>query len=267
MAYQTLSTAEWLLSKRTELDVKFLEFNWGNAHGVPLFDFEVSLLGRHIGRGTSFDQELAFEKAAAEALERLVCFENRISTEGVAAHPSPEAANRNAILEALERHLFNEHLATKQPFTLAKPAPATFGLKAAIENLGATVAWMKMRRVAGYESSVCLIQKEDRRFLGLGFGEDAADVQTHAAIEALRNLAAYCEAPVEFVEQTKSNSDLWSCSSDFFAKHEDVFRGSANTIEQDHFKNLPISIRHLESTTLPELPLSFVQARVAGGAL
>ncbi len=267
MAYQTLSTAEWLLSNRTELDVKFLEFNWGNTHGVPLFDFEVSLLGRHVGRGTSFNQELAFEKAAVEALERFVCFENRISTEGVAAHPFPEAAKQNAILEALERHLFNEHLAMKQPFNPTTPVPTSFALKEMIENLGATVNWMKMRPVAGYASSVCLIQKQDRQFLGLGFGEDVADVQTHASIEALRNLAAYCETPIEFAEQTKSNSDLWSCSKDFFAKHAEVFCGYANTIERDQVKNLPITFRLLESISLLELPLSFVQARVTGGAL
>lgn len=267
MAYQAVSAAEWLLSKRTELDVKFLEFNWANAYGVPLFDFEVSLFGRHVGRGTSFDQALAFEKAATEALERLVCFENGISTEGVAAHPFFEVAKQNASLEALERHLFNEHLVAKQPFIHTKAEPTSVNLAVVIEGLGAAVTWMKMRSVAGHESSVCLIQKQDRRFLGLGFGEDAGEVQMHAGIEALRNLAAYCEAPVDFVEQTKVNSDLWSCSCIFFAKHEDVFRAAARAIEQDHFKNMPINVRCLESSSLPKLPLFFVQAKVSGGTL
>ena len=222
--------------------------------------------GRHIGRGTSTDESVAFEKATSEALERLVCFENDISTEGVAAFPSESGARQNATLEALERELFRYHLENKISFYSAQPSESVDGISAALDSYGASISWMKMHTLPPYESSVCLVKKDDRFFLGLGFGENSSEVQLHSAIEALRNFAAYNENPKRFLEQVELNSDLWNCSDNFFDKNKNVFQDvslpSSTVFKID---KIPIKIQSIRSTSSLEIPLHFAQAKVTGG--
>lgn len=269
MADQALVAAKWLISKKVELEVKFHEFKWGTGYGIPLFDFEISILGgRHSGRGSSIDQNLAFEKAAAEALERFVCFEHGISTEGVAAHSVAEIAEFNAGREAIERYLFRWHLNTKTPFISDIALSNTQKISQAIVARGGTISWMKLRPAWAYESSLCLIEKDDRKFLGIGLGDSVDETQLHAAIEALRNFAAYCENQERFLETVETNPDLWCCSPSFFESHRDVFQiqeiASSAAIAPTHF---PIHRETLASRSITDIPLTFVRATIPGGKL
>lgn len=269
MAHQTLIAAKWLISKKSELEVKFHEFKWGSGYGLPLFDFEISILGsRHSGRGSSTDQNLAFEKAAAEALERFVCFENSVSTEGVAAHSIAELADYNAGREAIERYLFHWHLNTKTPFISDIALSSTQKISQAVISRGGTISWMKLRPAWAYESSLCLIEKDDRKFLGIGLGDSADETQLHATIEALRNFAAYCENKEQFLEAAESNPDLWCCSSSFFESHSNVFQkpsiASSAAMEPTHF---PIHRQPLVSPSITDIPLTFARATIPEGGL
>lgn len=269
MAHQTLVTAKWLISKKSELQVKFHEFKWGTNYGIPLFDFEISIIGGlHSGRGSSTDQNLAFEKAAAEALERFVCFENGISTEGVAAHSIAEFAGHNAGREAIERYLFRWHLNTKTPFISDIALSKTQKISQAVVARGGTISWMKLRPAWAYESSLCLIEKDDRKFLGIGLGGNADETQLHAAIEALRNFAAYCENKEQFLEAVETNPDLWCCSSSFFESHKNVFeKPSIVSPSTTVPTNFPIHRETLASRTITDIPLTFVRATIPGGKL
>lgn len=269
MAHQTLVAAKWLLSKKMELEVKFHEFKWGTGYGIPLFDFEISILGgRHSGRGSSLDQNLAFEKAAAEALERFVCFEHGISTEGVAAHSVAEIAEFNAGREALERYLFRWHLNTKTPFPPDIALSSGQKISQVIGARGGTVSWMKFRPAWGYQTSLCLIERDGRKFLGIGLGDNAEETQLHAAIEALRNFAAYCENQERFLETVETNPDLWCCSPSFFESHRDVFQkpdvASSAAIAPTHF---PIHRETLAGRSITDIPLTFVRATIPRGRL
>lgn len=269
MAHQTLVAAKWLISKKSELEVKFHEFKWGTDYGIPLFDFETSILGgRHSGRGSSTDQNLAFEKAAAEALERFVCSENSVSTEGVAAHSIAEIAEHNAGREAIERHLFHWHLNTKTPFIPDIALSNTQKISQAVVARGGTVSWMKLRPAWAYESSLCLIQKDDRKFLGIGLGDSADETQLHAAIEALRNFAAYGENKERFLEAAEANPDLWCCSPSFFESHRNLFEkpGIVSSTEIAP-TNFPVHRQSLTSHSIIDIPLTFVRATIPGGKL
>lgn len=269
MAYQTLVAANWLVSKKSELEVKFHEFKWGTGYGIPLFDFEISILGgHHSGRGSSTDQNLAFEKAAAEALERFVCFENGISTEGVAAHSIAELADHNAGREAIERYLFHWHLNTKTPFISDIALSNTQKIAQAVAARGGTISWMKMRPAWAYESSLCLIEKNDRKFLGIGLGDSADETQLHAAIEALRNFAAYCENKEPFLKAAETNPDLWCCSHSFFESHRTVFE-KPDTVSSAAIApmNFPVHRQTLASRSITDIPLTFVRATIPGSGL
>jgi hypothetical protein len=127
---------------------------------------------------------------------------------------------------------------------------------------------MKLRPAWAYESSLCLIEKDDRKFLGIGLGDNADEIQLHAAIEALRNFAAYCENKEQFLEAAESNPDLWCCNSSFFESHKNVFENPgivpSATIAPTNF---PVRREALASLSITDIPLTFVRATIPGGRL
>lgn len=267
MADKALVAAEWLFLNRSKLDAKFHEFSWSDPWGLSLFDFEVSLMGgRHSGRGTAKTEDLAMAKAVSEAIERLVCAELNISTQGVAAHPLKVEAELNAFNESLERTLFQHHLRNEIPFLDQVPSPEVANLFVSIEKMGGAISLQKMLPAIGNESCVCVIRKNNQNFLGLGFGESSAFVQWGAIIEALRNFATYCKGPDDFVQQTKLNSDLWSCDSRFFEEHSALFlENTINSKSDLIFKSFTNSFENLNSKIELSLPVSVVKAVVTLG--
>jgi hypothetical protein len=268
MAHQTLIATEWLLSNRTRLDARFLEFSWQEPWGLPIYDFEVSLLGgKHLGRGTDKDEQTALAKAVSEAIERMVCFELNISTQGVAAHPSLLNAEKNAVDEALERALFQYHLANALPFGHQMLCNEATGIIEAIEKNGGSVSLKQMLSLAEYQSCVSLIQKDGYKFLGLGLGQTVGTAQTKSLIEALRNFAAYSKNPKEFPKQVQSNSDLWNCNPIFFETHRPVFEGGSELNSSRSFQGLRTSIEILNQKVKIDFPISVVRAEVSLEAL
>lgn len=255
-------STRWLLSNRVALDAKFLELSWHQRLDLGLFDFEVSLLGgKHIGRGTAESQDIAMAKAVSEALERMVCSEFGISTQGVAAHPILAMAEKNSTLEALERTIFQYHLDYKIPFAEDTVVTENSRLVDAVKDLGGQVSMKKMIRVSGYESSICLIENEGFKFLGLSLENSKELAQNKSLIEALRNFSAFCENQDKFIHQVKASSDLWNCNPIFFEKHKAVF--NTKSPDQIFVKNFRSSAEELNSKIHQNLPVSVVKAQVS----
>ena len=203
----------------------------------------------------------------SEAIERLVCSELNISTQGVAAHPVKANAETNAFNESVERALFQYHLENKIPFAEQSPTGEIADLLSAIQKYGGSISVRKMLPIVGCESSICIIQKDKQHFLGLGLGEEISSVQFKAIIEALRNFAVYCKNPDAFIEKTELNPDLWNCDPRFFEKHKSVLSKIEDFKSDANIKILKTSYENLGHKTGLELPVSVVKAEVTLGAL
>ena len=111
--------SRWLLDNYKTLELRSTQFNWVSEWLPGFHDFGVSItIGGRIfhGRGMASHSQLAFEKAGAEAIERAFCYENGISSSGVAAHPQIKLAQIKAQDELIERDRFFCHYLTKTPF-------------------------------------------------------------------------------------------------------------------------------------------------------
>jgi ribosomal protein S12 methylthiotransferase accessory factor YcaO len=220
MAYQT-PVAEWLAERRHKFELKLNEFRWGKSLSIPIYDIGATLrLGGKVaeGRGTATNELLALEKACAEAIERLVCQTNFLSTEGVALHTQEPNARENARLEALERFLFSWHRERKIAFDfLPTDCDEAIHLQQWVTDLSpkAKLEIRLMKAPTGYFSPICKISEGDNLFIGLSCGADLEDTCEKALIEAIRNLAAQKANPVSYSEALTNNPDLWCGDSKF----------------------------------------------------
>ena len=109
----------WLISHRQDLNLQVDRLTW-IKDWLPEqnhFNVEISLDGASAtGSGIDEIADMAFVKAGAEAIERLICAQNQIRSSGVAAHIDDKMAQENAAHELLERDAFLCHYLTKTPF-------------------------------------------------------------------------------------------------------------------------------------------------------
>lgn len=116
----------WLTESASRLNLEVTELSWARDWGLDLFDLEVSLEieGRAFrGRGTAAEEELAFVKAGAEAIERAFCTGHGIHSVGVAAHTEEDLAKSGALKELFERDAFFSHFFTRSPFLPIQTPP------------------------------------------------------------------------------------------------------------------------------------------------
>ncbi len=101
-------------------DIKIKHFDWPKKIGSKYFDIEVSFKREglnFVGRSLSLDADHALKVAAVEALERgVVYFGNFKTSNGIAGHTNPLAAQEFAINELLERDIVLCHYYGKVGF-------------------------------------------------------------------------------------------------------------------------------------------------------
>lgn len=111
----------WALAHSEKLDLRAYRYDWPSRFGLGEHtDLSVRIVIENrefSGRGTDLDENIAFEKATAEALERAICFSNELkTTNGVATHVSHSICQLNACFEIIERDWLLCHLLTGTPF-------------------------------------------------------------------------------------------------------------------------------------------------------
>ena len=109
----------WLIANSKHLDLSVKNATWikewlPGHHNIYV---EINVNGVSTS-GSSIDKssDLAFIKAGTEAIERLVCIQNNIHSNGVAAHIDIDKAKNNAKFELLERDSFLSHFICKEAF-------------------------------------------------------------------------------------------------------------------------------------------------------
>lgn len=255
------SLIQWASKNRQQISLEAKEFDWAWKMGLPLFDFEVQIFVdgfRGAGRGTALVETTALEKGIAEALERAVCASLKLSTTGVAAHTVSHSARENAILEALERFIFDWHLKNRKKLTPLKE-----------HSIGTPLPEMRFFRMGiplPYHALVCFLSVDDENFLGLSCDKDLSSAMDKAAIEVLRNLAAFQSDPPTFHRAVSENPDLWCCRSDFLREVVELLdeeKRDFSTAPLPTLQTEKIGISHLP--TLAACPVFLERAFTGGG--
>ena len=178
--------SHWLLNNYKSLGLSAIEFNWVDEWLPGFHDFQVSLSlgGRTFkGRGIEKDQLLAFTKAGAEALERAVCYENGVSTSGVALHTDRELAKENAKNELIERDRFFCHFLTRSPFRKMSTKEINFhlhsisfeALKSKLNKYSIEIEVFEMNPLGQTKSFICISRGKGFEFLVFGFGTTSSE--------------------------------------------------------------------------------------------
>ena len=189
--------SQWLLDNYKELELKATQVKWVREWLPGFSDFEVSITisGKvHRGRGIDRNQNLAFTKAGAEALERAICNENKILSCGVATHTDLESAKLNAKTELIERDRFFCHYLTQTPFKKITTNVSGIDLSSLREKLkihDVTIKIFEMKPLNGIKSAACLSHgKKTGVVLGLGASENKETAIKKSLIECLTNTIA-----------------------------------------------------------------------------
>jgi len=118
MAYQK-KLDQWILSISNSMDLRITTLDWPGQYFPGLNDIEAAMVfhgSKFSGRGADQSPEIALYKAIVESIERIVCRNHMISTQGVAGHLSIEQAKDNAYLEFIERYAYGLHIQELRPF-------------------------------------------------------------------------------------------------------------------------------------------------------
>lgn len=220
MAYQTVAT-RWLLGKKDQIDVSFVEHKWNIGPSFPYTDIEVliRLDDKHTvtGRGTDLVGDIALEKASSEAIERWCCHILNISTVGCAVHSHRESAELNSKNEFAERFAFNK-LKSKdiKPKALqSKKTQELFGNLAKFYP-GSEVLFFELVTFTPDKTVLCLILDENTPIsLGLALEAREDSAVQKSFTEALRNYVSYKTDASLFFNSIQKSMDFWCCNPEF----------------------------------------------------
>ncbi len=108
----TEKLGRWLIDNSDAINLQVQRSLWVREWLPGFFDVGVQIeVASKIfkGRGFAENEDLAFLKAGAEAIERAICNEYKIRSNGVAVHTGEDAAKLGAKLELIERDLILAH--------------------------------------------------------------------------------------------------------------------------------------------------------------
>ena len=182
----------------SQIKFKVTRFNWISEFLPYYTDLNFEFIfkdQKYNGRGTAQSEELALIKAAAEAIERCVCAQYKIHTNGVAFHFDIDAAKLNARNELIERDLALCHYLTQTPFQHLKDEIPHF-LNGAIQKFSNThvnISLFKMKTVGNLKPVICLAEGNNAPvpfglIIGLGCKESLHSAIESAFLECAKNV-------------------------------------------------------------------------------
>ncbi len=208
----------WLLDNHKALGLQAVQMDWIGEWLPRFYDFEVSISvnGKtHTGRGVDQNSYRAFVKASSEAIERAFCFENKISSSGVATHSELALAKRNARDELVERDRFFCHYLTRIPFQEINfdiPEIDFFTIREKLKKRGVNLQVFEMNRLNHIRAIICISSGASAGMtLGLGASLNKFVAAKKAIVECLVNTVAALDGkviPLSF-GQFQSSPSIW----------------------------------------------------------
>jgi len=279
---------DWVLQNSRGLGLTVQKVTWIDEWLPGYFDYHVEVsVGGHIhkGRGTDSSEQLAFVKAAAEALERAACY-SLDNPWGTAAHSDPKEAERRAYAELLgmDRALCHHYCKTKGAPVALEELKSVLPVNTLVKQLarhGLTMSLCELRpaKDARVFSAYGWALKEFPGFPGVisGFGTSDIwqDAARQAVLECLRKFLALFiggvakPAPLEVLKQQKSPWwHIWTmaesaASKSYLLKNLLADSGIHEAQRPEDISIDCASFSRIDSLdkVLPGLPLLFMQAR------
>lgn len=243
------SLIQWASSSRHRICLDAKEFDWAWKNGIQLFDFEVCLKidgFTGVGRGSDSSETRALEKAISEAIERAVCASLRIPSVGVACHTNARYASENACLEALERYTFEKHI--RESINFCPVQIEANPLAAAIPD----ARFFSMSVPDPFKGMICFHSEGNEKFIGLGCDMDPRKAAGKAALEVLRNCAAFRDDPKSFQEIVGRDPNFWCCDSKVLSSIERLLTIDIPTPAESH-SNVTLNTEKIDLSHLPSL--------------
>ncbi len=202
------SLTDWIVDHSDPLGLQVAEMTWPKQWKLGVFDFQVQLNVDSIpgvGRGIAASEDEALDRAASEALERIIFKKKKLSSySGVALHPTLAQAKHHAAVEALERDSFFCHYLTRtQPAEISDQliqSPFRRESLAELENAGITFrAYSLPTLCSSYTCYACVSVGHKSKLskynfiLGLGCSNSPEEGLNKAYIECVANTIAYLD--------------------------------------------------------------------------
>ena len=245
----------WLADNAKELGARICEYGWRRRTKLPAFDFQAvfSVNGREcVGRGVDAIEEIALEKAIAEALETAACWQYGIASDGVAAHTNSYFARRNAKSELIERRLIDHHRIHGLEFRPLVEVAERYSHALTASN---SVEFFSTLKHENQSAVLCLLDDGYFQYLGSALWTEA-DSTDHAFFEAYCNFIAHAEDPEKFRRaRERCDSLRKSCGRDLLSPSRDSAQETSSAFA-------PFSIWFEELSLEVETPLRTCPARV-----
>lgn len=261
MANQT-PLANWLYSKRAELNPRFKEFNWPSKIFPGVFDFETKISWGDIeadGRGVDPRREIALEKSVAEAIERLICKTLGFDSVGFAVAATHDPS-QHAKFESLERFYLNRHLESSIPFSKIEYSFAGANiLKASISS--AAVGFYRMKTPENLFGLVCRIHSNDSTSFGFALSNSLDISAQRSFLESIPSFAWMIS------DESSDSVELpWQLQTEFVNKMNHLIKEKTN-FENDNTSSPELRNADIDISTLSVLnnaPLNLARYLIDG---
>jgi hypothetical protein len=110
-------------------------------------------------------------------------------------------------LEALERYAFDTHIENEQKFIPLRAESTKLFIPG--------MRFFRMGLPYPYHAVICFLSNKSESFLGLACDVDSTNASDKAALEVLRNYAAFQNDPDKFHRTVEKDPNLWNCRRDF----------------------------------------------------
>ena len=198
----------WILENLNRLDLQVRELSWIESYFPGWTDLAATITikgQKYVGRGSDQDKDTALCKAVCEGIERALCHQGSFSSTGIAGHPDPGQAKRNAQEEFIERVSLFHHV------QLRMPAYGVHSRKLVLDDaLGAdlslTLHQLKLNSPNGFYVVLSLAEGVSTHqkiggILGLGCSQTEETAVTKSRIECMRNVATLPSRQLEPISQ------------------------------------------------------------------
>jgi hypothetical protein len=221
-----------LFSVKESIKLDITEYEWPKDYKLNYFDFAVSFEHeghKLIGRGVDKTESLAIEKAASEAIERLICYTNNINSVGLSVGIGYDC-DEHSKFEALERYYLNEHVSKKIKLSKHNISASDLINDFVKKNNQVKINFFKMLTPKDTFGIICILYQGENRSIGFSYSNDERTAFEKSFIESLPNLAEILK------NKYKDENKPWHLKGEFIDQIE-LLENSENEIKLYLVKN------------------------------